>query len=33
MARQGVRYLTSEDLKVADPETMVEVPRDGATHR
>jgi len=31
MARQGVRYLTSEDLKVADPETMAEVPRDGAT--
>jgi len=31
MARQGVRYLTSEDLKVADPETMAEVPRDGTT--
>ena len=31
MARQGVRYLTSEDLMVADPETMAEVPRDGAT--
>jgi len=31
MARQGVRYLTSEDLKVADPETMAEVPRDGST--
>jgi len=31
MARQGVRYLTSEDLKVADPETMTERPRDGKT--
>ena len=29
MARQGVRYLTSEDLTVADPETMDELPRDG----
>src|SRR5262249_41940845 len=29
MARQGVRYLTSEDLKVADAETMAEAPRDG----
>src|SRR5262245_41726566 len=29
MARQGVRYLTSEDLKVADAQTMAEVPRDG----
>ena len=31
MARQGVRFLTSEDLMVADPETMRELPRDGAT--
>jgi fatty-acyl-CoA synthase len=31
MARQGVRYLTSEDLTVADPETMSELPQDGAT--
>jgi fatty-acyl-CoA synthase len=31
MARQGVRYLTSEDLKVADPETMAELPRDGTS--
>jgi fatty-acyl-CoA synthase len=29
MARQGVRYLTSEDLKVVDPETMNELPFDG----
>ena len=29
MARQGVRYLTSEDLKVADPKTMNELPLDG----
>jgi fatty-acyl-CoA synthase len=29
MARQGVRYLTSEDLMVVDPETMRELPRDG----
>lgn len=31
MARQGVRFLTSEDLMVADPETMRELPRDGTT--
>src|SRR5215475_6171635 len=31
MARQGVRCLTSEDLMVADPETMRELPRDGVT--
>jgi fatty-acyl-CoA synthase len=31
MARQGVRYLTSDDLRVADPETMAEVPQDGRT--
>jgi fatty-acyl-CoA synthase len=31
MARQGVRYLTSEDLKVADPDTMAELPRDGTS--
>ena len=29
MARQGVRYLTSEDLMVVDPETIRELPRDG----
>ena len=29
MARQGVRYLTSEDLMVADPETLQELPHDG----
>jgi fatty-acyl-CoA synthase len=29
MARQGVRYLTSEDLIVADPETLRERPWDG----
>src|SRR5262249_16541205 len=31
MARQGVRYLTSEDVMVADPETMRELPLDGAS--
>jgi len=30
-ARQGVRYLSLEDLDVFDPETMVPVPRDGET--
>ncbi len=31
MARQGVRYPTLAGLQVADPETHVPVPRDGAT--
>ena len=31
MARQGVRYPTLEQMQVADPETHVAVPRDGAT--
>jgi fatty-acyl-CoA synthase len=31
MARQGVRYPTLEDMMVADPVTMVPVPRDGRT--
>jgi len=31
MARQGVRCLTSEDLMVADPDGMHELPRDGTT--
>ena len=31
MARQGVRYPTLEGLQVADPQTHVPVPRDGAT--
>jgi fatty-acyl-CoA synthase len=30
-ARQGVRYLPLEGLDVMDPETMIPVPRDGAT--
>ena len=30
-ARQGVRYLVLEDLDVIDPDTMLPVPRDGAT--
>jgi fatty-acyl-CoA synthase len=30
-ARQGVRYLPLEGLSVRDPETMVEMPRDGQT--
>ena len=30
MARQGVNYLTLEDTLVADPETMAELPWDGA---
>jgi fatty-acyl-CoA synthase len=30
-ARQGVNYLTMEGLMVADPETLAETPRDGAT--
>jgi len=29
--RQGVRYLTLEDVLVADPDTLAPVPRDGAT--
>ena len=31
MARQGVAYPTVEDVVVADPETMLPVPRDGET--
>jgi len=31
MARQGVPYPTFEEMMVADPETMVPVPADGAT--
>jgi fatty-acyl-CoA synthase len=31
MARQGVRYPTLEGLQVADPDTHIPVPRDGAT--
>jgi 3-(methylthio)propionyl---CoA ligase len=31
MARQGVRYPTLEDMMVADPVTMVPVPRDATT--
>ena len=31
MARQGVAYPTVEDVMVADPETMLPVPRDGET--
>jgi 3-(methylthio)propionyl---CoA ligase len=31
MARQGVNYVTQEDVMVADPETMRELPRDGQT--
>jgi len=31
MARQGVRYPTLDELQVADPDTHVPVPRDGAT--
>jgi len=30
-ARQGVRYLSLEDLDVLDPETLIPVPRDGET--
>ncbi len=30
-SRQGVKYPVLEDLMVADPETMIPVPRDGAT--
>ncbi len=30
-ARQGVNYVTLEGLMVADPETLVEMPRDGKT--
>jgi fatty-acyl-CoA synthase len=30
-ARQGVRYLPLEGLDIMDPETMIPVPRDGAT--
>lgn len=31
MARQGVNYLTLDEARVIDPETMREVPADGAT--
>ena len=31
MARQGVRYITSEDITVANPDTMEPVPADSAT--
>src|SRR5213593_72556 len=31
MARQGVTYVTLEDMMVADPETLRPVPRDGRT--
>ena len=31
-ARQGVRYVTLEDLDVKDPDTMESVPADGETH-
>jgi fatty-acyl-CoA synthase len=31
MARQGVQYLTSDAQRVADPETMRDVPADGET--
>jgi len=31
MARQGVQYLTLDRLRVVDPETMTDVPADGAT--
>ena len=31
MARQGVRYPTLEGLRIVDPETMGDVPADGAT--
>jgi fatty-acyl-CoA synthase len=31
MARQGVNYLTLEDIMVADPETVEELPRDGGS--
>ncbi len=31
MARQGVNYLTLEEIRVADPETLAEVPSDGET--
>jgi len=31
MARQGVRYTTSEDIMVADPETLIPVPADSET--
>ena len=30
-ARQGVRFMVTEDIMVADPETMLPVPPDGAT--
>jgi fatty-acyl-CoA synthase len=29
MARQGVRFLTSDDLKVVEPDSMKELPNDG----
>jgi len=31
MARQGVSYVTTEGMMVADPATLVPVPRDGTT--
>src|SRR5205814_2977782 len=31
MARQGIQYLTLDRQRVADPETMQDVPADGAT--
>ncbi|MEM7226991.1 MAG: acyl-CoA synthetase [Pseudomonadota bacterium] len=31
MARQGVNYLTLEEIKVADPESATELPADGAS--
>lgn len=31
MARQGIRYITSEKVKIANPENMQEVPSDGKT--
>ncbi len=31
MARQGVNYLTMEDMMVADPDSMAELPWDGTT--
>jgi len=31
MARQGVNHVTADDVMVADPQTLEETPRDGAT--
>jgi fatty-acyl-CoA synthase len=31
MARQGVNYLTLEDQRIADPDTMIDTPADGDT--